>query len=156
MSEDEEQAALRRAAADAAGRFGLIVDSLRMRRRGRDHVLQVVVDRAEGTEPVDLDAVAEVSRALSARLDVLDPIPGGYALEVSSPGAERPLTRPRHYRRQVGREVRVELRSGQILRGRLESVGERGFALSGERGTTSVSFDNVKRARPCVMFGSEE
>lgn len=156
MSGDTGQTALRRAAADVAGRFGLIVDSLRMLRRGREQVLQIVVDREEGTEPVDLDAVAAVSRALSARLDESDPIPGRYTLEVSTPGAQRLLTEARHYRRQVGRVVRATLRSGETVQGTLESVGQDGFVLSGPGGPTSISFDNVKRARPCVMFGSGE
>ncbi|WP_313823775.1 ribosome assembly cofactor RimP [Citricoccus sp.] len=78
-------------------------------------VLTVVVDHADGTAGLDLDEVAEVALAISAALDAagadlpelgIEP----YQLEVSSPGVERPLTEPRHWRRNVGRLVTVEVR----------------------------------------------
>src|SRR5690606_10192619 len=78
---------------------------------------QVVVDRDQG---VGLDAIAEVSRALSAALDRADEagaavMPGEYVLEVSSPGVDRPLTEPRHWRRNVGRLVAVTVAGeGQV------------------------------------------
>src|SRR3954451_21966512 len=72
---------------------------------GRRSVVRVIVDRDGG---VDLDAVAEVSRALSAGLDESDVMgEAPYVLEVSSPGVDRALTEPRHWRRAIGRRVRV-------------------------------------------------
>ena len=65
--------------------------------------MRVVVDRDGG---IDLDAVAEVSRAVGAALDAdPDAMPGTYVLEVTTPGVDRPLTQPRHWRRAKGRLV---------------------------------------------------
>ncbi|MGW1057709.1 ribosome maturation factor RimP [Micromonospora rubida] len=81
---------------------------------GRRHVVRVIVDADGG---ISLDAVADVSRAVSAALDAAeeaggDILAGEYQLEVSSPGVDRPLTLPRHWRRNVGRLVKVTARGG--------------------------------------------
>nr|MDT0666278.1 ribosome maturation factor RimP [Micromonospora sp. DSM 115978] len=74
-----------------------------MTKAGARSVVRVVVDRDGG---IDLDAVAEASRLVSAVLDEgRGPLPGAYVLEVTSPGVDRPLTRPRHWQRAVGRLV---------------------------------------------------
>ena len=88
---------------------GYDLEELSISRAGRRHVVRVVVDGADG---VHLDAVAEVSRAVSAALDRAeetggDLVAGEYQLEVSSPGVDRPLTLPRHWRRNIGRLVKV-------------------------------------------------
>jgi ribosome maturation factor RimP len=76
---------------------------------------------ADGETPLDLDAVAALSRSASALLDGLDSISDGYVLEVSSPGVDRPLTSEKHFRRGRGRKVELELSDGSQLTGR---VGE--------------------------------
>jgi ribosome maturation factor RimP len=75
----------------------------------------------DGETPLDLDAVAALSRSASALLDGLDSISDGYVLEVSSPGVDRPLTSEKHFRRARGRKVELELSDGSQLTGR---VGE--------------------------------
>jgi ribosome maturation factor RimP len=75
---------------------------------GRAPRLQVMVERTDDA-PLGLDDCAEVSRALSAVLDVEDPIEGSYTLEVSSPGIDRPLTRAADFERFAGYEASVEL-----------------------------------------------
>ena len=70
--------------------------------------LQIMIDRLD-EQPVTVDDCADVSRAVSAILDVEDPIAGAYTLEVSSPGIDRPLTRPRDYERFAGLEIKLEL-----------------------------------------------
>ncbi len=75
---------------------------------GRAPRLQVMVERRDET-PLSLEDCAEVSRALSAVLDVEDPIEGSYMLEVSSPGIDRPLTRRADFERFAGHEAAVEL-----------------------------------------------
>ena len=67
---------------------------------GRD-TLQIMADRADGTL-INVDDCAEISRTVSAVLDVEDPIPGEYNLEVSSPGIDRPLTRMKDFERWAG------------------------------------------------------
>jgi len=84
---------------------GLDLESVRVGSAGRRRLLRVVVDADGG---VDLDNIALVSREASARLDDTGAMgEAPYTLEVSSPGVDRPLTQPRHWRRAVGRLVRV-------------------------------------------------
>ena len=90
---------------------------------GRGAVLRLVIDRAGGG--VTLDDCERASNTASAVLDVYDPIDHPYRLEVSSPGAERPIRRPEEWVAAVGRRVNVRLREGEselILEGRLGSV----------------------------------
>jgi ribosome maturation factor RimP len=74
---------------------------------------------ADGERPLDLDAVAALSRAASDVLDSVDTGDTPYDLEVSSPGVERPLTAEKHFRRARGRKVEVELADGRAVTGRL-------------------------------------
>ena len=69
--------------------------------------LQIMVEPADG-RAMDVEGCATVARALSAVLDVEDPIPSSYTLEVSSPGIDRPLTRPKDYARWAGHIARLE------------------------------------------------
>lgn len=74
-------------------------------------VLKVLVDREGG---IDLDTVASVSSMISREMDLVDPIPSAYTLEVSSPGIERPLRTPAHYAGAVGERVRIKLAPGGV------------------------------------------
>ncbi len=80
---------------------------LEMRLGGRDGVIRVFIDKPDGVGLEDCEAV---SRQISALLDVEDPIPGHYVLEVSSPGLDRRLTKIEHFRRFAGEDVRIKLR----------------------------------------------
>jgi len=94
---------------------------------GTPAVVRVVVDRAEGTDGVNLDVVAELSEAIGEALDA-GPLSGPepYDLEVTTPGASRPLTQPRHWRRNVGRMVQLKLVDGEELQGLLLAADEDG------------------------------
>lgn len=90
---------------------GYDLEDMALSRAGRRHLVRVVLDRDGG---VTLDAVAEVSRSISAALDEAEEsggelFAGEYALEVGSPGVDRPLTLPRHWRRNLGRLVKVQV-----------------------------------------------
>src|SRR5487761_303956 len=99
---------------------GLELESVRVVRAGRRSLLRDVVDSDQG---VSLDDIAEVSRAAAAEIDASDVMGSGpYTLEVSSPGVDRPLTEPRHWRRASGRLVRVSVAGGHGENGRLESA----------------------------------
>lgn len=76
--------------------------------RGRQSLLRIYIDSDDG---VDIDDCERVSRQVSAVLDVEDPIKGEYTLEVSSPGLDRPLFVPAHYRRFIGSEIKLRLRA---------------------------------------------
>lgn len=96
---------------------------------GHQQTLQVMAERRDG-QAMSVDDCAEISRALSAHLDVEDPIPGAYTLEVSSPGIDRPLVRARDYERFAGHEAKVELR--EPVEGRRRFRG-RILGLAGEQ-----------------------
>src|SRR5579859_972326 len=101
---------------------GMDLESVRVTAAGRRRLLRVVVDSERG---VSLDAAAALSRELSLVLDdtgVMGDYP--YTLEVSSPGVDRPLTEPRHWRRAAGRLVTVKVADGDPVTGRIESAGE--------------------------------
>lgn len=83
--------------------------------------LQIMADRKDEA-PITVDDCADISRAVSAILDVEDPIPDAYSLEVSSPGIDRPLVRPRDFERFAGFEAKVEL--ARAIDGRKRYRGE--------------------------------
>jgi ribosome maturation factor RimP len=106
---------------------GMDLESVRVTAAGRRRLLRVVVDSDRG---VSLDDAAAVSRALSAALDakaVMGDFP--YTLEVSSPGVDRPLTDPRHWRRAAGRLVRVPVADSGVISGRVVSADAEGVTL---------------------------
>ncbi|MGY1733968.1 ribosome maturation factor RimP [Geodermatophilus sp. SYSU D01045] len=115
------------------GAAGYDLEELVVTPAGRRSVVRVVVDRDEG---VSLDDVAEVSRAVSAVLDDNDGDLGRapYVLEVTSPGVDRPLTEPRHWRRNTGRLVTVTVGPA----GAAEQVTGRVTAVDGEGVTLAV------------------
>jgi ribosome maturation factor RimP len=105
---------------------GYDLEDVSVSRAGRRHVVRVLVDADGG---ITLDDVAVVSREMSAALDAADEsggevVPGEYQLEVGSPGVDRPLTAPRHWRRNVGRLVAV-----RGLTGRIVAAGDEGVVL---------------------------
>jgi ribosome maturation factor RimP len=84
------------------------LDIVRVRVMGRDKpILQIMLERPDGT--MDVAACAKFSRAISPILETEDPIDGEYALEVSSPGIDRPLTRPGDFGKWAGHEIKVEI-----------------------------------------------
>lgn len=125
---------------------------------GRRSVIRVVVD---GDGGIDLDAVAEVSRAISDTLDEgADGGPafaGPYVLEVTSPGVDRPLTEPRHWRRALGRLVSVPV-GEQTLTGRVTSADDIGIHLLVGDTDRSLGYSELGRGKVQVEFarpGSE-
>ncbi|GFE21739.1 MULTISPECIES: ribosome maturation factor RimP [Streptomyces] len=123
---------------------------------GKRRVLRIVVDSDEG---VQLDECAALSREASEVLDDSDVMGGApYTLEVTSPGADRPLTELRHYRRAVGRLIKAQLHEGGELVARITAVDESGLDLEvpgvkGRKPTARrVSFDEIAKARVELEF----
>ncbi|AZS74431.1 ribosome maturation factor RimP [Streptomyces lydicus] len=123
---------------------------------GKRRVLRIVVDSDEG---VQLDECAALSREASEVLDESDVMGGApYTLEVTSPGADRPLTELRHYRRAVGRLIKAQLHEGGELVARITAVDESGLDLEvpgvkGRKPTARrVSFDEIAKARVELEF----
>jgi ribosome maturation factor RimP len=102
--------------------------------------LQIMIEPADG-RPMDVEDCATLSRALSAVLDVEDPIPGAYTLEVSSPGIDRPLTREKDYVRWAGHIARVE--TTQPIEGRRRF---KGTLLGLENGTVQMKLEDGTEA----------
>ncbi|WP_125611098.1 ribosome maturation factor RimP [Specibacter cremeus] len=113
---------------------GLYLEDVVVHLAGMHRTVHVVVDLPENElGGVGLDAIAQVSHALSDTLDA-DPHDDGrpYDLEVSSPGATRPLTEPRHWRRAVGRMVTINVVQGEGVTGRILQVDDDGVLLRPE------------------------
>ncbi|MFF2412237.1 ribosome maturation factor RimP [Streptomyces sp. NPDC058092] len=138
----------------------LDLEEIEVSRAGRRRVLRIIVDSEEG---VELDACAELSRAISEKLDETDAMgEGEYVLEVSSPGADRPLTEHRHYVRATGRLAKLQLREGGDLVARILAVDEEGLdlevpGLKGRRPTSRrVAFDDIAKARVEIEFSRKD
>ncbi|MFV0127475.1 ribosome maturation factor RimP [Streptomyces sp. HMX112] len=139
---------------------GLDLEEIEVSRAGRRRVLRIVVDSDEG---VELDACAELSRAISGKLDETDAMgEGEYVLEVSSPGADRPLTEHRHYVRATGRLVRLQLHEGDDVVARVLAVDDEGLDLEvpgvkGRKPTARrVEFPLIAKARVEIEFNRKD
>ncbi len=132
---------------------GAELEDVAISRAGSRSVVRVVVDRDGG---IDLDAVAEISRVVGAALDAdPDAIPGTYVLEVTTPGVDRPLTEPRHWRRALGRLVSVTRRGSAPLTGRVSTADDEQAVLVGDDlpgGSVAVAYSDVSRAVVQVEF----
>ena len=116
----------------------------------RSATLQIMCDREDGA-PVTLDDCAEISRLASAVLDVEDPIAGEYTLEVSSPGLDRPLTRPKDFERFAGAEARLDLSQPvdgrKRFRGVLRGLDDDAVILETGDGRRRLALADIDKAR---------
>lgn len=156
MAAPQRMEALEALLADVVGEFGVELDSVVQAKEFGYPVVRVIVDAPLGQVGVDADVLADVSRKVSAILDDNDPFEGEYMLEVSTPGAERELTQPRHWMKEIGHLIRVKLRNGEKCEGRLLEADETGAVLDCDGVSTKIQYDNVKKARPRVELTSEE
>lgn len=146
---------LRDVVSSVVGPAGFDLEDVTVITAGRRRVVRVVIDSDGG---VDLDAAAEVSRAISERLDEGgDEVLGGaaYTLEVTSPGVGRPLTRPRHFRRAAGRLVTFTLADGSAVQARILRAGDGSVeVLTGPDGLArrTLALGDVVRAKVEVEF----
>ena len=136
---------------------GFDLEELAVRAAGRRRIVRVVID---GDDGVTLDAAADVSRAISERLDEAgesDPTGSApYTLEVTSPGIGRPLTRPRHFRRARTRLVSIATVDGKETAGHVLGVDDTAvtLVLSGRKGVSqlAIPLTEITRARVEVEF----
>lgn len=112
--------------------------------------LQVMAERHDRV-PIVVDDCAEISKAISALLDVADPIAGSYTLEVSSPGIDRPLTRPEDFQRFAGFEAKLELRmpleGRRRFRGTLIGLDDGFVRLDTQEGELRLAVDGLSKAK---------
>ncbi|HJS31159.1 MAG TPA: ribosome maturation factor RimP [Alphaproteobacteria bacterium] len=112
--------------------------------------LQVMAERRDG-RPMTVEDCAEISRALSAKLDVEDPIAGPYTLEVSSPGIDRPLVRPADFARFAGHVARVEMKAPfggrRRFTGSIVAASEASVTMTIDEGEVELPLSGVARAK---------
>ena len=116
---------------------------------GRRATLQIMAERPEGG--IEIEDCAKISRAVSAILDVEDPISDEYTLEVSSPGIDRPLTRLKDFERAAGHEARIEtvemIEGRKRFKGTLEGVENDEVLLAISEGTVGFDLDMIADAK---------
>jgi ribosome maturation factor RimP len=132
---------------------GFDLEDVNLSRAGRRHVLRVLVDADGG---ISLDDVAVVSREISQALDAAEEnqgevLAGEYQLEVGSPGVDRPLTLPRHWRRNVSRLVTVSV-AGRSLTGRVTAADETGVVLDIDGTSTTVPYPELGPGKVQIEF----
>jgi ribosome maturation factor RimP len=150
MAASSQADGVRSLAEPAAATAGLVVESVSVTPAGRRRVLRVIVDLPDDAlGGVPMEAVATASKALSAALDDSNVMGGApYVLEVSSPGADRPLTERRHWLRARGRLVRATLNDSSELTERLTEVDDDGVLI----GTVQVAWADLRKGRIEIEF----
>jgi ribosome maturation factor RimP len=147
--------------APAVSGLGLDLYDVEMTGSGRARVLRVLVDREGG---IDLEGIADATQSISPLLDAAPleaVVAGPYALEVSSPGLERPLRTAAHFARATGQTVSVKTRAAddhgaRRVRGVILRADETGFDLTLDDGTTEhFTYDEVTQARTVFEWASE-
>jgi ribosome maturation factor RimP len=127
----------------------LVLWDVEMSSGNASKVVRILVD---GDNGVDLDTVALVSEEISRGLDLADPIPGRYTLEVSTPGLERRLNSPEHFDRCIGRDVIVKTRerlhgNSHRIDGVIVSASDEAATVDTPDGPVSVPYEQIKSAR---------
>ena len=130
--------------------LGLDVEAVEITPAGKRRILRVAVDKDGG---VTLDDVADATREVSRVLDDSDVMgEHPYTLEVTSRGVDRPLTLPRHWRRNADRLVAVTLSDGEVLTGRIQESDDTGAQLEADGHARHVSFAEVDKALVQIEF----
>lgn len=124
--------------------LGLDLEAVEQSSGGKRKVLRIAVDADGG---VGIDDITAATRALSAALDVDDVMgPAPYTLEVTSRGIDRPLTAPRHWRRNAGRLVRVRLTDDTVTEGRIGESDDAGADLITKSATRRLTYEEIAHA----------
>ena len=135
---------------------GLELVEAALHRDGGRRVLRIVVDR---DAPLDLDTVAKVSEQVSRRLDAEDPVQGPYALEVTTPGLERPLRGAAQFRRAVGGSVKVRtsvpVDGASVHEGPLVGADDEAITVAVGGAERRLSLADVASARTVVDWDAE-
>ena len=143
MPLNEEISAAIRPIIEATGNY---LEELTITTAGKVKILTVIVD---SDSHLNLDQVTAVTKEISLVIEELPALgESAFTLEVTSPGLDRPLTKPRHWRKNLDRLVKVTMTSGQVIEGRIGTATE-ATVLVGEN---SVSYEDIKRATLEIEF----
>ena len=130
--------------------LGLDLEAVDLTSAGKRRVLRVAIDKDGG---VTMDDIADATREVSRVLDDTNAMgEQAYTLEVSSPGVDRPLTLPRHWRRNTRRLVKVTLAEGEPVTGRITASDEDGADLDVEGTERRVAYADVVKAKIQIEF----
>lgn len=134
--------------------LGLDLEAVELTSAGKRQVLRIAVDQDGG---ISMDDIADATRVVSEMLDANDVMgETAYTLEVSSPGVDRPLTLPRHWRRNVERLVKITLKDGSTLTGRVVGNDDESVVLRTDdrRGDSdrNVAFADIRKAKIEIEF----
>jgi ribosome maturation factor RimP len=134
--------------------LGLDLEAVELTPAGKRRVLRIAVDKDGG---VSLDDVAAATRAVNEVIDGSDAMgEQPYTLEVTSRGVDRPLTEPRHWRRNRSRLVKVTLADGSTVAGRVEDSDEEQVVLQVDGADRAVAFTDVKKALVQIEFNRKD
>lgn len=135
---------------DPLSALGLDIEAIEITPAGKRRIVRIAVDKDGG---VTLDDVADATRAVSAVLDESDALGEmPYTLEVTSRGVDRPLTLPRHWRRNADRLVKVTLSDDEVLTGRIGASGDDHVTLDVDGTPRDVAYADVAKALIQVEF----
>jgi ribosome maturation factor RimP len=139
---------------DPLAAVGLDVEAVELTPAGKRRMLRVAVDKDGG---VTLDDIAEATKEVSRVLDDSDVMgEQPYTLEVTSPGTDRPLTLPRHWRRNESRLVKVTLVDGETVTGRISGSDDERATLDVDGTTRDVAYADVAKAKIQIEFNRKE
>jgi ribosome maturation factor RimP len=127
-------------AGEAAAEHGVEVLDARLFGGTAGRTLEIVLD---ADHPVESDVIEQVARRLTSALDEEDPIQGRYILEVATPGLDRPLTRARDFRRQLGHRVAVQLHDGTKAEGEVAAVDDAVLTLDTGRERVEIQLTDI-------------
>ena len=129
---------------------GLVLEDVQVQTPGKNRFVTIMVDSETG---LNLDQVTDISRLVSETMDKA-PFMGDtpYTLEVTTPGVDRPLTAPRHFRKNVDRLVKITKNDGTQVKGRISSADENSVTLDND----SVDYSDIKRAIIEIEFNRKE
>ena len=114
-----------------------------------DTIYRVSITKEGG---ISLDQCAQISNELSPFLDVNPPMHGQYRLEVSSPGIERKLTKPKHFQQSVGDKVKVKVLGGDKLKGVLKSADDEGIVVETKEGEQAFKYGELGTVKTYFEF----
>ena len=132
----------------AIEQLGYELSDLELKVGGQEGMMRIFIDKPEG---IGLEDCENVSRQIGAILDVEDPLPVNYALEVSSPGLDRRLTKPAHFQRFMGEDIRIKLRfplqGRRNFRGALRSADDENIEVEVDGESHSLPLATIESAR---------
>jgi ribosome maturation factor RimP len=143
------QSAVAAVVAPIATRLKLDVEDIEVRRIGTRQIVRIILDKDGG---ISMDEIAAASRQISDELDLLEELSAAFTLEVTSPGIDRPLTEERHWRRNIGRLVKVQIPDSGAIEGRILEVTELDVLLQVKQYKRSLPLADIERAVVQVEF----